>query len=80
MFKRKPPEKTAPELCDINGLPIQEGDTVNCLRYDLGPSTVILDGLQYFYQSKASGTKVSYTKMIDAITGFQKVIKEENQG
>ena len=51
LFKKKPKEKTAPQLFDINGVPIQEGDTVVSQRYGLGPSKVILEGLEWFYES-----------------------------
>lgn len=60
---------------DIDGNVICEGDEVECHRYELGKSMVELEGLQYFYVSIKTGQKVSYVKMIDAITGNQKVKK-----
>ena len=75
IFKKKPKERQPPQLVDIDGTPIMEGDEVMAHRYDLGRCNVVLEGLQYFYVSKASGQKVSYVKMIDAITGNQKVKK-----
>lgn len=75
LFKKKPKEKQPPQILDIDGVPILEGDTVECHRYELGKSKVELEGLQYFYVSKATGQKISYVKMIDAITGNQKVKK-----
>ncbi len=76
-FKRKPKEKQPPQLLDINGVPILEGDVVISQRYELGTCKVVLEGLQYFYVSESTGQKVSYVKMIDAITGHQKVKKAE---
>ncbi len=75
IFKKKPKEKLPPEILDIDGVQILEGDEVLAQRYELGKCIVELEGLQYFYVSKHSGKKVSYTKMIDAITGDQKVKK-----
>ncbi len=76
IFKKKPKEKKPPQLFDLNNNPIQEGDIVKSLRYDLGKSVVILNGLEYIYESIETKKKVSYVKMIDAITGNQKVLKE----
>lgn len=74
-FKKKPKEKLPPQLLDIEGQPILEGDTVIAQRYDLGKCTVELEGREYFYVSIHSGQRVSYVKMIDAITEQQKVKK-----
>lgn len=74
-LKKKPKEKQPPQLLDMDGHPIQKGDEVISRRYELGKCTVELEGLQYFYVSKESGKKVSYVKMIDAVTGNQKVKK-----
>lgn len=74
LFKKKPKEPTAPKLLDLNANPIVEGAVVKSLRYDLGECTVELEGIEYFYVSKESGERVSYTKMVDAITENQKVI------
>lgn len=75
LFKKKPKEKQPPQLLDIDGVPILEGDEVMAHRYELGKCTVELEGLQYFYVSQSSGKKVSYVRMIDAITENQKVKK-----
>ena len=72
-FKKKPKEKQPPQLLDIDGNLILAGDQVIAQRYELGQCTVELEGLEFFYVSQHSGQKVSYTKMIDAITGQQKV-------
>lgn len=74
LFKKKPKEKQPPKLLDLNNNPIVEGAVVTSLRYDLGECTVELDGLEYFYVSKSSGQRISYTKMVDAITENQKVL------
>ena len=74
-FKKKPKEKQPPQLLDIEGNLLVEGDMVISQRYELGECNVILEGLQYFYVSKDNGNKVSYVKMVDAITGHQKVKK-----
>jgi len=74
LFKKKPKEKPLPKLLDLNNNPIVEGATVKSLRYELGECTVELEGQEYFYVSKKSGEKVSYTRMVDAITENQKVM------
>ncbi|WP_421762635.1 hypothetical protein [Ekhidna sp.] len=74
-FKKKPKKKVPPELLDMDGNLILEGDEVLAERYELGECSVELEGVQFFYVSKHSGKKVSYVKMIDAITGNQKVKK-----
>ena len=79
IFKKKPQEKQPPSLLDLNGNPIVEGATVKALRYELGECDVILEGLEYFYVSKTSGEKVSYARMIDAITENQKVLLVVNE-
>lgn len=77
LFRKKEKKKGPPELLDLNSHPLAEGDIVISKRYDLGECKIELEGLQYFYISQSSGKKVSYVKMIDAITGNQKVIKKE---
>ncbi len=69
---------TLPTLVDINDNPIQEGDKVESLRYELGESEVIIENGHYFYRSVATGKKVSWLKMVDAITEKQKVKKIES--
>lgn len=74
-LKKKPKPKAPPELLDVDGNIINENDIVESLRYDMGKCRVELEGLQYFYVSIETGQKVSYVKMIDAITEQQKVKK-----
>lgn len=75
LFKKKPKQPTPPSLMDLEGQPLKEGDWVLSHRYDLGKCQLTLEGMEYFYQSETSETRISYTKMIDAITGHQKVTK-----
>jgi len=51
------------------------GDKVESLRYDLGVCTLIESENGFEYESESTGQKVSYTKMIDAVTTHQKVKK-----
>lgn len=72
LFKKKKKRK---QLQDISGMPILPGDKVECLRYDMGES-VLIDGENGFeYESIKTKQKVSFVKMIDAATSFQKVRK-----
>jgi len=74
LFKKKPKEKTPANILDMNGNPIVEGSVVRSLRYELGECVVELDELEYFYVSRKTGQRISYTKMVDAITENQKVL------
>ena len=74
LFKKKPKVPTPPRLLDLNNNPIVKGAIVKSLRYELGECTVELEGLEYFYVSKKDGQRVSYTRMVDAITENQKVM------
>ena len=74
LFKKKPKEKQPPKLLDLNGNPIVEGSIVTSLRYDLGDCKVELVELEYFYVSIEKGERVSYARMVDAITENQKVL------
>ena len=76
LFKKKRKEEpNLPELVDLNNLPLQEGDEVESLRYDLGRCRLILSDGSYVYESLTSGERVSWLKMIDAATENQKVKK-----
>ncbi|MEM9983737.1 MAG: hypothetical protein AAF804_01455 [Bacteroidota bacterium] len=69
--------KSAPlKLVDIDGTPLEIGDFVLSLRYDLGTCR-LLEGeeMGYEYESLSSGQKVSYARMVDAATTYQKVRK-----
>jgi hypothetical protein len=77
-FKKKAqevPKTPLPELADINQFPLQEGDVVEALRYDLGRCRLIRLEKGYVYQSLTTGEQVSWLRMVDAITQLQKVKK-----
>ncbi len=83
LFKKDKHNKNQPRLpalMDLNNHPIQEGDIVESLRYDLGRCKINRVGNGYEYESLKTGEKVSWVKMIDATTENQKVEKiiEEN--
>ncbi|OJJ20795.1 hypothetical protein BKI52_09430 [marine bacterium AO1-C] len=67
--------KALPPLVDLNQNPLQEGDLVEALRYDLGKSRIVIEDDMVYYESVESGERVSWIKMIDAATEFQKVKK-----
>ncbi len=75
----KPPP--GPQMVDIDGIPIGLGDFVQSLRYEMGVCKII-DGEHGFdYESIESGQRVSFLKMVDAATSYQKVRKvEQSQG
>ena len=77
LFKKKPKEKKAPQLFDLKGNPLEDGDMVLAHRYELGKSQIIMEELHFYYESVKTKKKVSYTRMVDAITGHQKVDKLE---
>ena len=72
IFKKKKKKK---QLQDVNGAPLLPGDKVDCLRYEMGESILLEGENGYEYESIKTGQKVSYAKMIDAATSFQKVRK-----
>ncbi|MBV6644946.1 MAG: hypothetical protein KI790_05835 [Cyclobacteriaceae bacterium] len=74
-FKKKEKENLLPELFDLKGDPLAEGDIVIAQRYELNECRIVLEDRQYFYISIADQQKISYIKMIDAISGYQKVLK-----
>ena len=76
LFKKKVVEPQPPILYDINGENIAQGDEVMSLRYELGKCKVVLEGVEYFYESLDTQKRVSYVRMIDAITQNQKVEKK----
>ncbi len=72
LFKKKNKKK---QLQDLNGVPLFSGDKVDCLRYEMGESILIEGENGFEYESIKTKQKVSYAKMIDAATSFQKVRK-----
>jgi hypothetical protein len=67
--------KSRTKFYDFDGQPLKEGDMVMSLRYDLGECRIIMTENGFAYESVKTGEKVSYAKMIDAGTGYQKVRK-----
>jgi len=74
LFSKKP-RKNKLQFVDFEGQLLKEGDTVMSMRYDLGECRIIDTDQGLAYESLASGQQVSYVKMIDAATGYQKVRK-----
>ena len=76
-FKKKntPPPLPTLEMADLSNNALQEGDIVEALRYDLGQCKVIRLEKGFEYESIQTGRRVSYLRMVDAITGLQKVKK-----
>lgn len=66
-----------PQFADINGIPLQEGDLVESLRYELGKCRIHALDQGYEYESLSTGQRVSYLRMVDAATSYQKVRKLE---
>ena len=74
-FKLFKKNKKRKQLQDLNGIPLLTGDKVECLRYEMGESILIEGENGFEYESLKTGQKVSFAKMIDAATSFQKVRK-----
>ncbi len=74
-FKKKDKKEKLPQLLDLNNTPLQEGDIVDALRYELGKCRLLLVDEEYIYESIDTGEQVSWLKMIDASTDNQKVKK-----
>jgi hypothetical protein len=74
LFSKKSGRKKL-QFVDLEGQPLKEGDTVLSLRYDLGECRILNSENGMVYESLSNGEKVSYVKMIDAATGYQKVRK-----
>ena len=72
LFKQKTKKK---QLQDLNGNLLAIGDKVECLRYEMGESMLQEGENGFEYVSINTGKIVSYAKMIDAATSFQKVKK-----
>ena len=63
------------KLTDLDAKPLQDGDRVLSLRYGLGECILRAGGEGIYYESVETGEKVSYARMVDASTNFQKVRK-----
>ncbi len=65
----------AVQMADIDGTPLAIGDWVQSLRYDLGVCKIVSADIGFDYESVETGDRVSFVKMIDAATSYQKVKK-----
>jgi hemerythrin-like domain-containing protein len=72
LFNKKS-QKSKLQFVDFEGQALKEGDTVMSMRYELGECRIINTEQGMAYESLSSGQQVSYVKMIDAATGYQKV-------
>jgi len=77
LFNRKK-SKGRIQFADLEGQPLKEGDHVMSLRYDMGECRIVDTDSGMAYVSLATGQQVSYVKMIDAATGYQKVKRLES--
>ena len=73
LFKNKFGKGKRIEMKDLDGNDLRNGDMVNALRYDLGVCKVSKDQQGYVYDSIETKKQVSWVKMVDATTKFQKV-------
>lgn len=74
LFSKKSSKRKL-RFADLEGQPLSEGDIVLSLRYELGECRILNTEQGMVYESLASGERISYAKMIDAATGYQKVRK-----
>ena len=72
LFNRKK-SKSGLQFADLEGQALKAGDHVMSLRYDLGECRILNTDSGMAYESLATGEQISYVKMIDAATGYQKV-------
>ncbi len=82
-FKKNPEQskKTStpqPVMADLEHNPLQVGDVVEVLRYDLGKCRIVRTENGYDYESLLTGERVSWLRMIDAATQLQKVKKSQS--
>ena len=76
-FKKNDLPKDTPLMMDLENKPLNEGDIVDALRYDMGKSRVIMTEKGLSYESMENGKVVSWHYMVDAATSLQKVKKLE---
>lgn len=77
IFSRKKGKSKIP-FVDLEGQPLKAGDHVFSHRYDMGECRIVETDSGMAYESLATGQQVSYAKMIDAATGYQKVKRLES--
>ena len=75
LFRKKTTTAGELKFADIDGSPLQEGDLVQAMRYELGRCRIVKTNQRLVYESLEDGRQVSWTKMIDAATRNQKVRK-----
>ncbi len=63
------------EMKGLDGRELINGDVVEALRYELGVCRILTNDSGFVYESIESNRQVSWTKMVDATTKFQKVRK-----
>lgn len=73
--KNNKSKKSSPILLDLDNNPLQVGDKIMSLRYEMGECLIIQSENGIEYESVENGKKVSWLKMIDASTDKQKVRK-----
>ena len=78
-FKKTDTHKDEPLMMDLDNKPLNEGDIVEVLRYDMGKSRVIMTEKGLGYESMENGKIVTWHYMVDAATSLQKVKKHEEQ-
>ncbi len=78
LFKKNGSKKPELNFADIDGMPLKEGDTVECFRYDLGKCRIINTDEGLAYESLKTGKIIHWARMVDATTKNQKVRKMEN--
>ena len=69
--------KSSIKMVDLEGTPLQVGDLVMSMRYDLGKCRIVEGEKGMEYESIETGERIHYARMIDAATSFQKVKKIE---
>jgi hypothetical protein len=77
LFNRKK-GKSKIQFTDLEGQALKAGDHVMSHRYDMGECRIVETDTGLAYESLATGQQVSYAKMIDAATGYQKVKRLES--
>jgi hypothetical protein len=77
LFNRKK-GKSKIQFTDLEGQALKAGDHVMSHRYDMGECRIVETDTGMAYESLATGQQVSYAKMIDAATGYQKVKRLES--
>jgi hypothetical protein len=75
MFRISGKKKEELKMADLNGEPLSAGDMVESLRYDLGVCLIVEDEIGLVYESLENNKQVSWVKMVDATSKFQKVRK-----